>query len=220
MSGRLQRIVQGVALVGVVGLLGLLVYSIVRNDSGKAFVDEIAAGRLPDAPAFALPLIERRRDTWPAALQARSAGRKAFGTADLTGTPYVLNFYASWCVPCRDEAKLLAASATSYAGRVVYLGVAFQDLTRDTSRFADRFGLNFGLVRDPGSKVSRKFGLTGVPETYFVDREGRVVAHKAGSVDAKELAAGVRAALAGKALTFDRDSGGLAFEPVSPSTIP
>jgi cytochrome c biogenesis protein CcmG/thiol:disulfide interchange protein DsbE len=214
MTGRVQRVFQAVALSGVAALLGLLVYSFVREESGRGLVSKIAKGERPAAPDFSLPVVEHPAGTWSADLVAR-ASSGSFGSADLEGTPYVVNFYASWCLPCRDEAKLLAESAAQNRDKVVFLGIAFQDLERDTRQFADRFGINFGIVRDPGSKVAKRFGLTGVPETFFVDKDGHIVAHKPGSVDADELALGTRAALSGKAVELTGDTAGIELVPAS-----
>ena len=87
-----------------------------------------------------------------------------------------MNFWQSYCEPCHTEARTLAAAARHWAGNkdVVFLGVDVQDLHSEGQKFLDRFGITYPNVSDDGSLVGR-FGVTGYPETFFVDRLGRVV---------------------------------------------
>ena len=107
---------------------------------------------------------------------------------ELRGTPLVLNFWASWCDPCRAEAKVLErAWKQQSAGDVLFLGLDAQDAREDARDFIAQFGLTFPHVRDPGNDTQRAWGVTGLPETYFIAADGRVVGHVIGTVDDEQL---------------------------------
>src|SRR5216684_6692483 len=93
----------------------------------------------------------------------------------LRGHPVVLNFFASWCVACKDEARLLHAEAQRRAGKVLFLGIDVQDLTGDARAFARTYRINYVAVRDSSNTIYNAYGLTGVPESYFIDARGRIV---------------------------------------------
>jgi cytochrome c biogenesis protein CcmG/thiol:disulfide interchange protein DsbE len=118
--------------------------------------------------------------------------------AELRGQPVVLNFWASWCVPCKQEAPLLAAAARERRGEVVFLGIDVQDFKSDARRFLRRFKTNYVSVRDGGGSTYAGYGLTGVPETYYLDARGRIVAHSPGEVRRSELEAGIAQAVRGE----------------------
>lgn len=181
------------AIAVVIGLLGLLVWATLQSGSGQSFVAEIAAGKNPPAPAFHLPVLWRDAPTWPqAAVRLLNGDRLAL--ADLRGRPVVVNFWASWCIACREEAPILHASAQAHAGKVVFLGVDVQDLTGEARAFARKYGMNYGSVRDESNSAYYAYGLTGVPETYYLDARGRVIAHTPGPVTRAMLAQGIAAA--------------------------
>lgn len=181
--GRSRVLVYGavVALIGV--LIGLLAWQLSSRDSGKAIPGEIAKGDRPETPDFTLPRLDRE-----GTLQLSS----------LRGKAVVVNFWASWCVPCRDEAPLLQAAWERYRDRgLVIVGVDSEDLSSDARAFMQRYGLTFPNVRDGEGSVKGRFGLVGYPETFFVDPEGRLVSHIPGPVEADTLEQGIEAALAG-----------------------
>jgi cytochrome c biogenesis protein CcmG/thiol:disulfide interchange protein DsbE len=188
--------VRTAAIGVVVALLGLLVWDVFHSGSGTSFTTKIKEGKKPAAPAFALAVLWDRRDTWPPALRGRvDDGR--LGLEELRGHPVVVNFWASWCVPCKAEAPAFRAVAERYAGRVVFVGMDTQDFKGAARRFLRRYDVNYVSVRDGTDHTYTQYGLTGVPETYFIDRSGRAVDHAVGAVSKRELEAGVRALLSG-----------------------
>jgi cytochrome c biogenesis protein CcmG, thiol:disulfide interchange protein DsbE len=117
--------------------------------------------------------------------------------AELRGYPVVINFWASWCAPCRDEAPRFHSSARAHAGRVLFLGIDVNDFSSDARHFLRRYKINYVSVRDrPGSMPSR-YGLTGLPETFYLSSEGRIVAHSPGEVSRAELERGISQATKG-----------------------
>jgi cytochrome c biogenesis protein CcmG/thiol:disulfide interchange protein DsbE len=173
-------------LIFVGGLLGLLVYRLIVSGRGGAVVAAVRAGKKPKAPSFDLKVIWQRPDTWPT--RYAGAGKAdRLSTADLRGIPVVMNFWASWCNPCKREAPRFVTSATANKGRVLFLGVDVQDLTSDARKFLRRYKITYPSVRDGSRSTYDKYGLTGVPETYYLDARGRLVAHTIGEVSTDEL---------------------------------
>ena len=173
MAARLKLGAQALAVALVTLLLALLVWKLVQGSG-----DEAEPGK--PAPDFTLKRIDR-----PGALQL----------ASLRGKVVVLNFWASWCFPCKQEAPALAAASRRWGERVVVLGVDVNDVAGDARRFARKYGLDYALVHDNHNLTSPKYGLTGLPETFFIDRHGTVVAHVPGEVKAADIRDGVERAL-------------------------
>lgn len=191
---RPKHLAQLIAIAAVVGLLGLLVWRVARGEAGSGFVAAIREGKRPVAPEFVLPVIWKHDETWP------SQGRRALadgklGLRELLGYPVVVNFWASWCIPCKEEAPELAAAAKRYRGRVVFLGIDIQDFAGDARKFMDDVDAPYVSVRDGTSKTHSAYGLTGVPETFYLDRRSRAVFHSIGAVSKDDLEVGIRAAL-------------------------
>ncbi len=182
-AGRqLRRLGTVLALALVAGLLALLVYRVVHQESAKGFVNEVKAGQKPAAPGFSL----RRLDHGPGKVSL----------ASFRGKAVVVNWWASWCDPCKREAGLLQSAYGTWGSRgVVFLGVDANDFTSDGRRFVAKHDLGFTMLEDGSGSTLGHWGITGFPETFFVDRQGRVVDHAPGELSADELASGIRKAL-------------------------
>jgi len=191
---RPKHLAQLVALTAVVGLFGLLVWRVARGEAGGGFVAAIRAGERPVAPDFSLPVIWKYDETWPPEAR-RALADGTLALRELRGNPVVVNFWASWCIPCKEEAPELAAAARRYRGRVVFLGIDIQDFTADARKFMADVDAPYVSVRDGTSKTSSAYGLTGVPETFYLDRKGRAVFHSIGAVSNEDLEVGIGAAL-------------------------
>ncbi len=181
---------QAVALILVGALLGLLVFRIVESSRGPNLVAAIRAHKKPVAPGFRHKIIWAHFETWPQSLQTLRAS-DTLSPRDLQGHPVVLNFWASWCIPCKREAPRLNASAVAHKGQVVFLGVDVNDFSSDAVRFLSRHQVNYVSVRARGSSTYADYGLTGLPETYFLDARGRIVAHTIGEITSSGIEDGI-----------------------------
>ena len=163
MTRRLKTTAQLIAFACVAGLLALLVWSVVHQQH--------APGVGSVAPAFTLRRLE---------------GTGRVSLASYRGKPVVLNFWASWCEPCKGEAAVLQRDWTDYRARgVVFLGVDYHDLNSDARRFVSAHALTFPMLQDGSGQVTGRYGVSQVPETYVLNRQGRIVAHLAGPITAQ-----------------------------------
>jgi cytochrome c biogenesis protein CcmG/thiol:disulfide interchange protein DsbE len=175
---RVKHGLQAVTVAVVAGLLGLLIWKVVHQEKGV----KLGGGRTPSAPQFALSRLD-------------APGKLAL--ASLRGKVVVLNFWASWCVPCKSEAPRLEAAWQRYRDKgVVVVGVDAQDFSGDAKHFVKKYKLTYPNVHDGPGDVLPKYGVTGFPETYFVDRRGRLIGDRvAGEITASKLTAGIQHAL-------------------------
>ena len=176
MAVRLKLVAQTLAVALVAGLLALLVWKLVRGGS-----HHLKSGQL--APAFTLD---------------RIGGPGHLSLASLRGKTVVLNFWASWCIPCKAEAPLLEAASRRWRARgVVVLGIDSNDFTGDARGFMRRYQLTYPVVHDRDGGRANRYGVSAFPETFFVRRDGRLAGHIPGQiVSQKQLDAGIRKALA------------------------
>jgi len=179
-------VVQFLAFASVALLLSLLVWKVAHGSSGASLAAAIKRGERPAAPEFDLPVIWNRPHAWPERVRPALADKRVALT-ELRGTPVVLNFWASWCIPCKEEAPHFAAAARAYGRRVAFLGLDIQDFVADATRFLERLEVPYPSVRDGSPDTYGDYGLTGVPETYYIDSRGRIVAHAAGAISGEEL---------------------------------
>jgi cytochrome c biogenesis protein CcmG/thiol:disulfide interchange protein DsbE len=108
--------------------------------------------------------------------------------ADLRGQPVIVNFWASWCGPCVDEFPLLKSVAEQHTpDGLVVLGIVYQDRSEAARAFMEQNGGTWQALMDPDERVARAYNIFGPPETYFVGRDGRIVARHFGQLTAASL---------------------------------
>jgi cytochrome c biogenesis protein CcmG/thiol:disulfide interchange protein DsbE len=175
-----MRAVRVAVVAGVLGLLGLLVWDVAHGD-GPGVAQKVDKGRKVAAPHLKLPRLD------------------ADGHLSLTslrGKVVVVNFWESYCVPCKEEARRVADAARAWEDKgVVFVGVNAFDTRRAARAYLERYGVEYPNVRDGVGTTFGKWGVTGVPETFFIDRRGRVVPpHITGPASREEIDAGIRRA--------------------------
>jgi cytochrome c biogenesis protein CcmG/thiol:disulfide interchange protein DsbE len=162
------RVVALIVAMVVLGLLSLFLWGLGKRALGSVGAAPVAPR---PAPPFTLPLFDG-------------------GTFELTqasGRLLLINFWASWCVPCEDEALALERGSRRYAGRVAFLGIDVQDTEANARAFVRRFGVTYSNGRDPSGDIAVEYGMSGVPETYVVDRDGRLARKWQGPLDDARL---------------------------------
>jgi len=164
-------------VVAAAALVGLLTYGVASKGTDTSLDQALSDGKKVEAPAARLPVLGR-------------SGRASL--ADYRGKVVVMNFWASWCPPCVKELPLLERTQRSLQNRgATVLGVNIQDTTEDALGYVRRFDLTYPSLRDVDRNFARKFGTNAYPETFVLDRDGRITALRRGPVDPAWLKANV-----------------------------
>ena len=171
MAARARLSAQVLAVAAVAALLVLLVWKVAHG-----------SGRTDQPKNFTLPRLDR-----PGTLQL----------ASLYGKVVVLNFWASWCIPCKQEAPAVEKIWQRYRSKgVVVVGVNTADASEDARAFMRRYGLTYPVVRSTGRSLWGPYGLSGVPETRVINRRGKYTAEQFyGPVSSSELERSIDQAL-------------------------
>ncbi|MDQ6670830.1 MAG: TlpA family protein disulfide reductase [Chloroflexota bacterium] len=148
----------GVSGVVVVALLVLLWFGLQQKEIASSKVVNVPFSTAPD---FSLGLFDGSTFTLSDALR--------------TGKPVVVNFWASWCGPCADEAPALQDAARRNADRFTFVGVDVQDLDADAQAFLRKYSVSYANGSGNAGPISIQYGMRGVPETYFIAPDGRLV---------------------------------------------
>jgi cytochrome c biogenesis protein CcmG/thiol:disulfide interchange protein DsbE len=172
MAARARIAAQALSVGLVAALLGLLVWKLVHDEASRP-------ERGGAAPAFSLPVL---------------GADDSLSLAAFRGKAIVVNFWASWCVPCKDEAPFLERTWQEYRDEgLVVLGVNYNDFRSDALKFVRDTGITYPSVVDREGKLVDDYGLRGVPETFVVGRDGKLVGEPiAGPVDDERFAARFR----------------------------
>ncbi len=159
----------GAVVIAVLGALlaGLLVYGLVQRKDDTTLDQAVKRDQRPAAPDHALPRLE---------------GDGTQSLADYRGRVVVLNFWASWCDPCREEAPLLEGVQKRLGSRGTVLGVTYKDYAADSRKFVREHGLTYPNLRDDRLQLAPRYGTRALPETFVIDRRGRIVALSRGQV--------------------------------------
>jgi len=142
-----------IAVLAVLALVGLLTFGLLSKGSSRIAVGEVA-------PASTLPQLE---------------GGGSGSLSDYRGRWVLVNFWASWCLPCREEAPALEAFQQRHSSpRFTILGINSRDLSSDGRAFVRRYGLSYPQLRDGNGDTAHEYGTTGLPENFLVDPQGKV----------------------------------------------
>jgi DsbE subfamily thiol:disulfide oxidoreductase len=116
---------------------------------------------------------------------------KAFTLSELRGTPVVVNFWATWCGPCRNEMPALQNTAERYAGQVTIAGLDQAEEASVVQAFVDEMGVEFPILMDSDTAVAQRYNVRGMPTTFFVDADGIIRHIWAGEMNSVTLAEGI-----------------------------
>lgn len=176
---RRRTVYLAVAGLVVAAVAAVLIIGMQHAQVDNRIQDALDRGERIAAPEFSLPVLVPGPGIGPKGASLR--------LADLRGRPVVLNTWASWCDTCIDEAPLMESVWQQYRGRgLVVLGVNVRDVDTDALAFQSKYGMTFPAVRDGTDRVWDAYGMSGVPETFVLDRQGRVAARLIGAVTSGE----------------------------------
>lgn len=157
--------------LAVIAILAVLAWGLLNATAGRPEVGQAA-------PDFTVEFFNGYE--WDA--------RPVADLSDMRGRPVVLNFWASWCVECRYETDVLEQTWLKYRDDgVVFLGVAYADVEPNSIAYMKEFGVTFPHAPDLGTDISQDYEITGVPETFFIDKDGVIRHVQIGAVDEQLL---------------------------------
>lgn len=157
-----------------------------------ALVAVLFAGLGKDPSAIESPLIGKQAP--PFALKAVGSG-DIVDLSKLRGKPAVINFWATWCGPCYEEHPTLVQNARMLGSDVQFVGIVFNDTEQKIQSFLNQRGSAYPTLLDESGKTAVAYGVGGVPETFFLDRNGQIVAKYSGPLSTEELQANLAKAM-------------------------
>ena len=202
--GGIRTALRAVAVLSVAGFVALLAYGLAANAPHATITDRLDRGELAAAPGFELAALSDggRRGNYGGAWR-RAAADQRVDLGELRGTPIVLNFWASWCAPCRSEAPALRRAAERWRERgVLFVGLNMQDVPEDARTFLREFALKFPQVREATNATARRWGVNGIPATFFISRRGDIVGHAIGTLTRQQIDDGANAAKLGRTISI------------------
>ncbi|MGZ4333908.1 MAG: TlpA family protein disulfide reductase [Gaiellaceae bacterium] len=175
-----MKLARIVAAAGVLTLAALLVWRLAHQDNATA--KAVARGKIVPAPAFSL---------------SRLGGGPAVTLAAFRGRAVVVNFWASDCIPCKQEMPRLQSASERWAGkRVSVVGIDVLDSRGAAHSFARKHGVTYPIGFDALGDIASRYGVAYTPTTFFIDRKGRIVKRVLGPVPDAQLDAQIEHALA------------------------
>jgi thiol-disulfide isomerase/thioredoxin len=156
-----------VAAIAAVAVVGVVVYAQAKDEQGTGGAQELSGTTLTG---------------------------ESFDLASTRGRPTVVNFFASWCPPCNEEAPDLVAFAADHPEASV-VGVAVNDERADTEAFVEKYGVTYTVVYDPQGGTGSAWGVTGIPTTFFLDAEGTIQDTIVGAASSEQFEASLQKAL-------------------------
>jgi len=110
-----------------------------------------------------------------------------YSLESLRGTPLVINFWASWCIECYKEAALLEQAHQDFKDDIVFLGIDYLDTDKEAMAYMDKYGITYPSGPDIKSAMAKAYRITGVPETFFIDRDGNIIHVQIGPIERMQL---------------------------------
>jgi cytochrome c biogenesis protein CcmG/thiol:disulfide interchange protein DsbE len=164
-----MRVGSWAVIASLAALVGLLAYGVASKRTDTSIDAAIESGKRIEAPLATLPVL---------GAQAQRS------LADYRGKVVVMNFWASWCGPCIEELPLLERTQRAIAPRnATVLGVNYKDVSSDALGFVRRFHLSYPSLRDRDGRYADDYASRAFPETFVIDRRGRIAARRRGPVD-------------------------------------
>ena len=188
---RLGRLTHALGAAALAGFVGLVSYGLAKQGADTTIDDALAEGERAEAPELRLPpLAGGGGRAWD-----RAAADGTVDIGELRRTPVVINFWASWCDPCKKEAPVLREGWTRAREKgALVVGLNQQDGRSEARRFIARERLDFPHVRDEGRDTADDWGVSGLPETFFLSARGAVVGHVVGAISRSQFDEGLAAA--------------------------
>ena len=168
---RRHKVITGIVALFIAAVIAV---SLATNTSSAS----PASPNYPAAAGFTLPALGQ-------------AG-KQISLSQYQGKPVIVNFWASWCEPCQKETPLLASWYKQQHGHVVLLGLDENDTTANALKFAHAKGVSYPIGFDPQVTAALAYNVDGLPQTFFLNSQHRIVDHVLGAVTSAQLAKGLR----------------------------